>query len=161
MCGSEAELVKALIEGAEMTVCESCARFGKVLDAPQRPVLSPGIPGRARGSSFSPSRPSPMPRRKEIIQVIVPDYAQKIRKARERLGLTQEEFSKKLQERESLMQKIESGQFQPSIATARKLEKILKVRLIDQVEDGNVPISSTKSDSEGMTLGDFIKDKRS
>ena len=30
MCGKETNLVRARIEGAEMTVCEKCSRFGTV-----------------------------------------------------------------------------------------------------------------------------------
>ena len=31
MCGKETELLKALVEGAELNVCENCASFGRVI----------------------------------------------------------------------------------------------------------------------------------
>ncbi len=149
MCGKETQLAKASIEGAEMNVCLECSKFGKIIEMPRR------------RSASAPSAPRLPPRRPEILQVIVPDYAQKVREAREKLGLTQEEFAKKLSEKQSIMQKIEAGQFRPSIKTARKLERLLKIRIVDQVEDGNIPLTAAKAEkSDSMTLGDFIKFKK-
>ena len=31
MCGNEGRLVRASIEGSEMTVCNGCARYGKII----------------------------------------------------------------------------------------------------------------------------------
>lgn len=151
MCGREAQLVKARIEGTELEVCQECTKFGEVIEKPD--IKTKTIPiGR-------PSRP--IPKRKEIIQVILPDYAQKIRQAREKMGLKQEEFAKKLNEKASIMQKIESGQFKPSIDMARKLERRLGIRLVDQYDEGGeIPIASPKRKEEGFTMADFIKDKR-
>ncbi|MFH1064271.1 MAG: multiprotein-bridging factor 1 family protein, partial [Candidatus Woesearchaeota archaeon] len=108
------------------------------------------------------SRPVQQPRRREVLQLVVDDYADKIRTVREKLGLTQEEFSKRLNERASAMQKIESGQFKPSIETARKLERLLRIQLVEQYDEkGDIPVSSGHAvKSEGFTMGDFIKDKR-
>jgi putative transcription factor len=149
MCGREAELVKAVVEGSQLDVCMGCARFGKIVSRPQF---------RQRDAKQAPR--APLPKRKETVELILPDYSEKIRNAREKLGLTQEEFSKKLNERESFMQKIESGQMKPSIDMARKLEKELHITLIENYEEGEVPIETPKSKTDGFTLGDFIKDKR-
>ncbi len=152
MCGREASLVKAKIEGTELELCPNCAKFGEVIARPA-PIYTKNIPH---------SRPVQRPRRKEVLQIVVDDYADRIRTARNKLGLTQEEFSKRLNERASIMQKMEAGQFKPSIDTARKLEKLLKVRLVEQYDEkGDMPVASGhQSKSEGFTMGDFIKDKR-
>ena len=90
------------------------------------------------------------PKRRELIQMVVSDYAQKIRKAREKMGLTQEEFAKKLAEKWSIMQKIESGQFKPSIEMARKLERILNIELIEQYsEGGEIPLPAEEKKEGG------------
>ena len=44
----------------------------------------------------------------EILQVIVDDYAEKIKNAREKLGLKQKDFAKKINLKESLIHKIET-----------------------------------------------------
>jgi putative transcription factor len=149
MCGREAELFKAIVEGAPLEVCGGCARFGKIVSKPQ-----------LRNPEKKQFQRAPMPKRKEVVELISQDYSEKIRNAREKLGLTQEEFSKKLNERESFMQKIESGQMKPSIDMARKLEKELHIILVENFEEGEVPIETPKSKADGFTLGDFIKDKR-
>jgi putative transcription factor len=150
MCGKEAPLYKAKVEGSVLDVCEGCARFGEVIRAPQR-----------RHAEAPQRRPMPIPKRKEIIQVITDDYANKVRTARERMGLTQEEFSKRLNERWSEMQKIESGKMKPSIETARKLEKLLGISIVEEHgEGGDIPIENEKPNKNEFTLGDFIKTKK-
>ena len=150
MCGKDSSLVKARIEGAELEVCNDCARYGQIISKPA-PIRTKTIPERQN---------IPLPRRKERIETVVQNYAQKIKNAREKLGLTQEEFSKKLNERESIMQKIESGHFTPSIEQARKLEKELGINLIENFEEGEVPISTPQKTGEAYTLGDFIKTRK-
>ena len=62
----------------------------------------------------------------EVMDLLVEDYAEKIRKKRESLGINQKEFAKKLNEKESLIQKIEAGHFEPSIGLAKKIGKVLQ-----------------------------------
>jgi putative transcription factor len=150
MCGKEANLVKARIEGTVLELCEQCAKFGEIISKPE--IRSKEIPA---------PRPVFVPKRKEIVQMITSDYAQKVRNAREKLGLTQEEFAKKLNEKWSIMQKIESGQFKPSIDLARKLERVLGIELIEQYEEGGeIPLPTPTKKGGEFTLGDFVKDKR-
>lgn len=151
MCGKESDLLKVKIEGTVLDVCEQCGRFGEVIERPAHPIKKPVVPK----PRYAPER------RKEIIQMVTEDYAQKIRQARERTGLTQEQFAGRLNEKESIIQKMESGQFTPSIKLARKLEKLLKIQLIEEYsEGGEVPIATEKTKDEGFTLGDFVKDRR-
>lgn len=152
MCGRQASLMKASIEGAVLEVCEGCARHGKIISGPA------AGPGHDPTAMRHQAQKTQMPQKKETTFIIVDDYAKKIRQAREKLGLTQEEFSKKLNQRESLMQKIEAGQMKPSLRTAQELQHILKIKLIEEYEDKE-PAAETRDKSEGFTLGDFIKKK--
>jgi len=145
MCGAEGKLFRALIEGAQLNVCKKCASFGKIVEAPRVVVKKES------------AMQKPMPKRREIIQTIVPDCGRMIKERRERMGLTQEDFAKRLNEKESLIQKIESGKTQPSLALARKLESLLKMKLVEQIEDeGGV---TEGIDSDVVTIGDVIKIK--
>ena len=60
----------------------------------------------------------------EIIRLVVGDFATRVRKAREKLGLKQEDFAKKIKEKESIVHKLETGEFKPNLDLAKKLEKI-------------------------------------
>lgn len=142
LCGKEAELVKAIVEETELNVCRSCAKFGKVI---KKPVF------------VEKPRPAKIPET-EITEVIVPDYAERIRAAREKRNLKQKDFAKLISEKESLVHNLEIGRQKLSIDLARKLEKILKVKLVEQYEEAEE--SKTRGNSEGFTIGDFVRFKK-
>ena len=100
MCGSEGKLYKAIIEGAELNVCQECSKFGKVISVIKQETAVKKKVAKAKEVKEP---------EQEIMQLIVEDFAEKIKKKRESLGLKQKEFAKKIGEKESLVQKIESG----------------------------------------------------
>ena len=136
-------MVKALIEGTELDVCSNCARFGKILHKPNPAVIEKAI------------RKKQMPKKEEPDLVIVPDYGRIIKEKRERKGLKQEELAKAISERESLIQKIESGHLEPSIRLARKLESFLKIRLVEEYQEKRIIGQDSRSGT--LTIGDLIK----
>jgi len=144
MCGSEGKLYKTIIEDAQLNVCHECSKFGKVT----------GIVEQKGANKITANTEN----QTEVMEIIVEDYAEKIRKKRESLGLKQEEFAKKISEKESLIQKIESGHLEPSIGLAKKIGSFLKIKLTEEHEETHEKQSSTKTDS--LTIGDFIKIKK-
>jgi putative transcription factor len=141
ICGKEAKLVSAIIEDVKMNVCSECASFGKVLRQPVEPTEIKA------GKTKKPEE--------EKVEIIVPDFARKIRKAREKLGLEQEKFGQKLGIKESIIHKIETGDFKPSIEMARKMEKILNIKLVMEYSEEKKTYAA--GESEGFTIGDLIK----
>lgn len=146
MCGSPGKLFKTIVEGTELSVCQECSRFGKVVGVIEQSTARPA----AKTESKEPET--------EVMELLVEDYAEKIRKRRESLGLNQKEFAKKLNEKESLIQKIESGHFEPSIGLAKKISRILQIKLVEEYEERHEKQHRPKA--EGFTLGDFIKIKK-
>ncbi|MBI2135107.1 TIGR00270 family protein [Candidatus Woesearchaeota archaeon] len=141
MCGSSGSMLKAEVEGAILTVCGKCSRFGTVLG-----------PVRQHEEEKKPLKRAEEP---EVMDLIVEDYAGRIKKKREELGLTQQEFAKRINEKESLVHKIESGNFHPDIILAKKLQKALGISLLEEYEEKHEKLGHAKS--EGFTLGHFIK----
>lgn len=142
MCGRQDRLFRTSVEGAELMLCKDCSRFGKVLAAPMVIMKKETI------AVKKVERP-------EIVQSIVIGYGKLVKDAREKAGLKQEELAMKLQERESIIQKVESGKFEPSIALARKLEKFLSIKL---VEEGEAETSVGAGRKTGpVTIGDVIQ----
>lgn len=137
-------MYKVEVEGAILALCENCSKFGKIL----------GKINRHRGEKISQKEAEEEP---EVMDIIVDDYAEKIRKGRESLGLTQQDFAKKISEKESLIHQLESGRFHPDIVLAKKLQKALGIKLIEEYEEKHEALQHAKS--EGFTLGDFIKKK--
>lgn len=146
MCGAETGLFKAVIEGTELKVCSNCAKFGKI----KGKVSQPGSAKKAKQETKAEEEP-------EIIEAVVPDYASKVKKARESAGLKQEELAKKLNEKESLIHKIETGHYEPGIILARKLGKFLKIILVEKQTIEKQENKKTASSSERFTIGDIIK----
>ena len=148
MCGAKTKLFKTVIESTEMNVCRDCAKFGKVI-----------------GEIKEKEKPKKIEKIKkdtgpdiEVLQVTVEDYAEKIKNAREKLGLKQKDLAKKLNEKASLIHKIETSSFEPNMNLARKLEKFLKIKLVEQHEE--VHTEGTESKSDIFTIGDFVKIKK-
>ena len=90
---------------------------------------------------------------------MVPDYDVKVKKAREEQGLTQEVLAKLVGEKLSVIKRIEMGKLKPSLDLARKLEKALKVRLVEEAK-ATEPVQQPRPRLE-LTLGDVavIKDR--
>ncbi len=143
MCGSPGKLYKAVIEDAQLAVCQECSKFGKVTGVVEQ------TPGRIATKAKS-EEPEV-----ELMEILVDNYTEKIREKRESLGLKQEEFAKRVSEKVSLMQKIESGNFEPSIALAKKIGRFLKIRLVEDYKESHEKQTKTKTNS--FTIGDLIK----
>ncbi|MBW2988150.1 multiprotein-bridging factor 1 family protein, partial [Candidatus Woesearchaeota archaeon] len=128
-------------------VCKECSGYGVVLGKAK--PQTPNIPKQVE-TPRSAEEP-------EKIETIVPDFAQIIRKKREQMGLKQEEFAKRINEKESLIHKIETGTFTPSIKLARKIERFLHVKLVQEEVVAARPVGFKKTEASGLTLGDAIK----
>jgi uncharacterized protein (TIGR00270 family) len=147
LCGKPAA-AKATIEGAQLTVCNACAKHGtNVRMLPQQQKA----PTRR---SIAVATPEPLAR-EELIETVRKDVGKLLRQHREKLKLNQEQFAAKLQIRASTYNHYESGAALPDITTARKLEQVLKVPIVVHVK---VSAGAQKQqDARGMTMGDFLK----
>lgn len=148
MCGKEDVLFKTDVEGSIMNVCKACSKFGKII-AQIKPRIEQQHKHIGKAIQKSPE--------KELMQVIVSDYAQIIKQKREKLDLKQEDFAKQINEKVSLIHQIETGHFEPNIELARKLEKALRIKLVEEHEEVHSKGQQVKSDK--FTIGDFIKVK--
>ena len=76
------------------------------------------------------------------------------------MGLKQEDLAKEIAEKESVIHWLETGRHEPSLELARKLEKFLGIRLIDEAEEGTGGGIISAESKGKYTLGDFIKIKK-
>lgn len=149
MCGKrDISPVRAMIEGTAMVVCDSCAKYGKRLVDHSRKVTSREKKIK-KGSS---QREDP-----DKNKVLVDKYNILIKQAREKRGLKQEEVAKRLNEKESLIHKVESGQFRPRLQTIRKFERFFSVKLIEEFTEKERPSQQFNSPEEKLTMGDLLK----
>ncbi len=137
MCGKNVpSTARARIEGSVLSLCPDCVRFGQLVDPP--PVApSAGETSGRRPVVGSSTRPAGSARRLEERDLyteigemeLAPDWFKRVRVAREAHAWTPEDLGKKLNEKKSVVLKIEAGSFRPPDALVRKIEQLLKVRL--------------------------------
>lgn len=151
--------VKVLIEGAKITVCQACAQHGEKIVKKKPAQIRSSKPK----SSSTTSLPKYQKEPNEDLE-IVEDYDDRIRKARQRLNLNQDQFANKLNEKPSLIRRIESKKTKPTLILARKIESVYGVTLIKNSEniDSAPQLSEYMKKKAGSSLGDiaFIKKKK-
>ncbi|MGQ9530849.1 MAG: multiprotein bridging factor aMBF1 [Candidatus Bathycorpusculaceae bacterium] len=164
VCGSKihGKPYRVTIEGAKLTVCDQCSKHGIIIweeePKPKGAAIKTKItpPPTKLKSKKAPETPI------ETSFELVENFAVKIRQAREKLGLSHEELGKKINEKVSLLKKVETGKMTPDNKLATKLEHLLKIKLlVPASEEKSVPIEIPKPISRELTLGDLIQlDKR-
>jgi putative transcription factor len=159
MCGADSKvpLKRVRIEGAELLVCSSCARYGTELHVAAK---SPAAPA-GKSTSFSQSVPPQQRRSRDLFDTLggdlVEDYAERIRTARLKMGLSQKDLALSMMEKELLIKKIEKGELIPEEDVRKKIEKELGIKLI---EDSSSDSQDFHQSRMTTTMGDVIKIKK-
>ncbi len=112
LCGKPAS-TEAMVEGARVSVCLGCARFGTQIKRP----IAPGLPGK------QPFTPLPE-------HSIADGFGKIISRARENAGLSRHELAGKIFIDEHELARIEEEKLKPREQIARKLEQELKITII-------------------------------
>ena len=111
------------IDGAVMIVCNNCAKLGR--------PLGPAFPQvQARVSPAQSALRSMALRPIDVEFDVDPDYYLKIRQAREKLGLSQEQLGQLLNEKPSVIKMVESKKLKPDLTLTRKFMHQLKINLL-------------------------------
>ncbi len=150
LCGREIVGVgyRVRIEKSELIVCRICASKHRVIKVvPVEDLIRPGVKRkekRIRTKSY----------REDILNLeLVEDYGERIRKARENMGLTRELLAQMVREKESTIRRIEQGVLEPTVELAKRLERRLKIELLKRVEREEKIITRRTVD---LTLGDIM-----
>ena len=107
MCGREDTLKKANVEGTILNVCMNCMKYGTTVKTPKEQRLF-----KRRTSQ-----------REEITDAVVLNAAQLVKQAREKKNTKQIELAKEIAEKESIIQKIESGSFHPKFKLSKEIRE--------------------------------------
>jgi len=162
VCGREivGKPHRVIIEGAKLTTCAQCAKLGSEEWKPEPKSLKSSV----RPRSTRQFRPRWVRRRSKEIRedlTITENFGSIVRKARQRLGLSQEDLGRKIGEKVSVIRKIEVERIMPSERLARTLEHALGVKLLVPLVEPEVSTPATKV-SKGVTLGEiaYLRDSR-
>jgi putative transcription factor len=159
MCGMDSPKAKRVfLEGTLLMLCPKCSKFGQEQverDEKMEPEKMAATPIK---------RPAPYTGKGKVGVAgggldsgeveLADDYHKRISSARNKLGLTQEELGRKINERKSVIAKLESKQLRPNDKLIKKLEKVLSITLMEKVSAAGLNIREQK---RGFTIGDMIK----
>jgi putative transcription factor len=175
MCGTEtADPNRIKVEGAELDVCDECTDFGTELNTGEDSSStstkystsdsssSTGGSGSSRSTSTGTTstgggggggRSTDI---YEDVDELAQNFDAQIRNARERADLTQAELAQQLNEKASLIRKLERGETLPTDNLQSKLEGHLD---IDLTAGGSMDTDEWDSDSSTgeYTLGDMVE----
>ena len=132
-------MYRAVVEDSQMTVCNACSKYGHVTGKVRQVVEVKKKPKQAK---------------EEPVEVVVSNFGELLRKKREQDGMSQKEFARKIAEKESILHKMETGSLVPTMETARKLERMLSLKLVEEITEE--ASGERKKDDQVMTLGDFV-----
>ncbi len=144
VCGKETSarwLIR--VDNSKLMACRDCSSHGTLIKKE-----------RIQKKTKKPVEKKKVKKRSEKKE-LTPNYTDKIKKARESRGLSQEQLAKKINEHESRVRKIEKGKMKPTPKIADKLEKELKIKIYQKPEKIETKITQKKK--EKVTIGDIIK----
>jgi len=156
ICGREivGQAFKVKVEGAKLMVCRNCQGLGKPYQEDPLP-RAPRPTGFVRMARPLERRPTELP--KEIQELdVAENFSELVRKRRMKLGWSQEDLAKKVKEKLSVIQKVETGKITPDTQLCRQLQHELKIKLLVPRKETPAPKTSTPAE---VTLGDIVKIK--
>jgi putative transcription factor len=151
---------RVIIEGAKMTVCSKCAKLGSGTWTPKpKPAQRKPLPSKSIKSSYPNVKLQKTPPSQilEPQMELIEDFGPKIRGAREKLGLSHEDLGRKINEKVSVLKKIEAGKMTPDTKLIIKLEHALKIKLVAPLAEPSPIQAYKKTAVPKLTLGDLIK----
>ena len=141
LCGQEyGQLNKAEVEGTIVDVCNNCLRFGRKIEVPQQIYK---IKKKIDFKSLE---------QEDIL--IVSGYGEKMKKARESLGLSRVQLAEKMKEKESVIKRLEEEKMEPDEKLMIRIEKLLGVNISEKYQEMKL---SRSKDKRKLTVGDMIK----
>ena len=158
ICGKpvpENNPIRAKIEGSVMVVCKECSKLGTVQKTPPKPKFVK----HNKTKRPKTTRNRPYSRNDEPSEELIEDFSIEVRKAREAKNWSREVLGKKINERVSVINRIEAGKMTPDTKLTKKLEKTLDITLLEKVD--NIDLNQFVNESSGeRTLGNIMKVKR-
>jgi uncharacterized protein (TIGR00270 family) len=144
LCGKKTDSATVvIIEDVEFRVCDRCADGKKVVSKP-----------RQRAQQLQQRRTGD-----EQEEILIANYGEAIRKGREKMDLPLKVVAEMLNEKYSLLRRIEEQQARPPTELCKKLERLLGIKLTENAKDYEDKGSAQQQKAGGKpTIGDFLGD---
>jgi putative transcription factor len=158
ICGREivGPAFKVKVEGAKMLVCRNCQSLGTPYrEEPPIPRPISSFTRSARLARIPARRPAELPKEVEEFDV-AEDFSDLVRKRRMKLGWSQEDLARRVKEKLSVIQKVETGKISPDTQLCRQLQHELRIKLLVPRKEAPSPKIAAPAE---VTLGDIVKIK--
>lgn len=147
LCGSKMKDVYIVnVDEVELRVCTKCAQgkkiISKVMDQP-------------KGSKQQAAKAA-----KNEIPQLVENYGSKMHKARESMKIPLKVLAEMINEKETLLARVEQQRTMPSVELTKKLEKALGIKLVESAAQLQEKSASYSSKNEAATLGEFMNKRQ-
>lgn len=179
LCGTFVgpDLVESKVDGVRMLLCRQCSKFGTKTSSKSQGMIDDSKESEVTFVKSNPSgkgpsvshvkvktgaqRQAPTRRKRyrdslDSDEVLVEEYGTVIKNARKAKGFKLEDFAQMINEKSSLLQKIEKSEFNPPHSLIIKIERKLDISLR---EEASAPIY-TGTSAKSTTLGDVVKLKK-
>lgn len=117
---------RVYVEGILLTVCKACSKRGRPSNNPQN--IQRKLPARPKKIE----KPDKISFEDSVI--LVKNFSEVIRNSRMSKLLTHEQLGLLINERASLLRKIESGSLKPDEELTKKLERFFRIDLYTEVD---------------------------
>jgi len=144
ICGTKANDIYVVdVEDVELRVCAKCAKGKKIISrvSDQRAA--------AKAMAFKELKNDPAQ--------LVENYGRVIHDARESMKLPIKVLAEMLNEKETLLLRVEQQRTMPSQELSKKLERALKIKLTETGDGRSDKVSIGRAES--ASLGEFVKRK--
>lgn len=94
-----------------------------------------------------------IPKLDEMSQTIKSNFHLLVKSERDKRNLTQEDLAKKLNEKVSLIKRVEEG-WEPPLNIVKKLERFFNIELTEELEEKQL---ENKTDRKELTIGDVVE----
>jgi putative transcription factor len=143
LCGRKADQTYVVeVEGVELRVCSKCAKGKKATR-------------NASVQNTGTRAPSPQRHTSRQEMQVVDNYGERIRDARVAMKIPLKVLAEMLNEKETFLSRVESEKTSLPEPLARKLEKALSIKLLE--EAALEPEEHRRGAKDRATLGDFVE----
>lgn len=156
ICGSPiyGKAKKVLIDGVPMLVCQACANLSSTEIVEEKTTKVERVQRRRVITKRRREYSSPLNEDLTLID----NYGERIRTAREEMGMSLEELSRKSGLKASYLRNIENQRMKPTLGESRILEHILDITILTKTPDYEDK-QRTKVRRDGLTLSDILRMK--
>lgn len=153
-----------IIDGARLVVCPDCARSATPAPPTSNVKATVKATKKPAGAPKVRQRRTVVDENAQLVSEnveVVKNFGTIVRGAREKMGLSHDDLSRKSGVKVSVLHNVETERMVPDRDTARKLEHTLKIKLLQPVL--KVPVGDEfKKPPADLTLGDmvFVQDEK-